>query len=228
MSDLHPNRDRLALALDVDDLVDATRLARKLQPYFGFVKVGLELFSAGGPEVVGAFRDLGFRVFLDLKLHDIPTTVSKASRVLGALGAELLTVHASGGEAMMRAACDGFLGGADAAGLAEPTVVAVTVLTSDADAPPHIMIRRVSEAVEAGCGGIVCSALDVHDAKQFAPRLFAVVPGTRPQGAPIHDQVKVATPAQAIASGADLLVIGRSVLQSDDPIAAANAIASSF
>jgi orotidine-5'-phosphate decarboxylase len=228
MTDLHPNRDRLALALDLDDLVDATRVARKLQPWFGFVKVGLELFSAAGPEAIGAFRDLGFRVFLDLKLHDIPTTVGKASRVVGALGAELLTVHAFGGDAMMRAACEGFLGGAEAAGLPEPIVVAVTVLTSDADAPPHVMLRRVTEAVEAGCGGIVCSALDVHDAKQLAPRLYAVVPGTRPEGADAHDQAKVTTPAIAIASGADLLVIGRAVLQAKDPVAAAAAIAGSF
>jgi orotidine-5'-phosphate decarboxylase len=228
MTQLHPNRDRLALALDMDDLVDATRMARKLQPYFGFVKVGLELFSAAGPEAVGAFRDLGFRVFLDLKLHDIPTTVGKAARVVGALGAELLTVHASGGDAMMRAACEGFLGGAEAAGLALPKVVAVTVLTSDADAPPHVMLRRVTEAVEAGCDGIVCSALDVRDAKQLAPRLYAVVPGTRPDGEPAHDQANVATPAAAIAAGADLLVIGRTVLQSKDPKAMAEAIASSF
>ncbi len=228
MTELHQNRDRLALALDLDDLVDATRMARKLQPWFGYVKVGLELFSAAGPEAIGAFRDLGFRVFLDLKLHDIPTTVGKASRVVGALGAELLTVHAFGGDAMMRAACEGFLGGAEAAGLPEPTVVAVTVLTSDGDAPPHVMLRRVTEAVEAGCGGIVCSALDVHDAKQLAPRLFAVVPGTRPDGAPAHDQAKVTTPQAAIAAGADLLVIGRSVLQSPDPIQAARLIASSF
>jgi orotidine-5'-phosphate decarboxylase len=219
MTQLHPNRDRLALALDMDDLVDATRMARKLQPYFGFVKVGLELFSAAGPEAVGAFRDLGFRVFLDLKLHDIPTTVGKAARVVGALGAELLTVHASGGDAMMRAACEGFLGGAEAAGLALPKVVAVTVLTSDADAPPHVMLRRVTEAVEAGCDGI---------AKQLAPRLYAVVPGTRPDGEPAHDQANVATPAAAIAAGADLLVIGRTVLQSKDPKAMAEAIASSF
>ena len=228
MTDPHPNRDRLALALDVDDLVDAARMARKLQPWFGFVKVGLELFSAAGPEAIGTFRDMGFRVFLDLKLHDIPTTVGKASRVVGALGAELLTVHAFGGHTMMRAACEGLLGGAEAAGLPEPMVVAVTVLTSDADAPPHILFRRVGEAVEAGCGGIVCSALDVHDAKSLAPRVFAVVPGTRPEGAPVHDQARVSTPAAAIASGADLLVIGRSVLESDDPMVAADAIASSF
>ena len=228
MTELHPNRDHLALALDLDDLVEATRIARKLQPWFGFVKVGLELFAAAGPEAIGTFRDMGFRVFLDLKLHDIPTTVGKASRVVGALGAELLTVHAFGGDAMMRAACDGFLGGAEAAGLPEPKIVAVTVLTSDTEAPPHVMFRRVSEAVEAGCGGIVCSALDVHGAKQLAPRMYAVVPGTRPEGAPVHDQARVSTPQAAIAAGADLLVIGRSVLQSEDPMVAADAIASSF
>ena len=147
-------RDHLALALDVDDLVDATRLARKLRPYFGVAKVGLELFSAAGPEAVGTLRDMGYRVFLDLKLHDIPTTVAKASRVLGALGAEFLTFHAHGGEVMLNAGVEGLLGGASAAGLPVPMAVAVTVLTSDADAPPHILPRRVAAAIESGCGGI--------------------------------------------------------------------------
>ena len=130
-------RDRLALALDVDDLVAATRLARQLRPYFGVAKVGLELFSATGPDAVGTLAEMGYKVFLDVKLHDIPNTVEKSARVLGSLGASLLTLHAMGGADMLRAGVDGLAAGADAAGLDAPTALAVTILTSDSGAPPH-------------------------------------------------------------------------------------------
>ena len=132
-------RDRLAIALDVDDLVAATRLAKQVQPYFGVAKVGLELFSAYGPDAVAALADMGFDVFLDVKLHDIPNTVEKASRVLGALGARYLTLHAFGGVDMLRAGVEGLQIGAERAGLEAPTALAVTILTSDAGAPPHIL-----------------------------------------------------------------------------------------
>ena len=160
-------RDRLALALDVDDLVEAIRLGRLLRPWFGTAKVGLELFSAAGPEAIGAFADLGYRVFLDLKLHDIPTTVHRAARVLGALGVDYLTLHAQGGVAMLRAGVDGLVEGAERAGLQPPTALAVTILTSDDDAPEHILPKRVGAAVESGCGGIVCAAGDVRDAALY-------------------------------------------------------------
>jgi orotidine-5'-phosphate decarboxylase len=136
-------RDRLALALDLDDLVAATRMARAMQPYFGVVKVGLELFSATGPDAVGVLAEMGYKVFLDVKLHDIPNTVEKAARVLGSLGASYLTLHAFGGADMMRAGVEGLSLGAEAAGLPSPTALAVTVLTSDRDAPPHILPKRV-------------------------------------------------------------------------------------
>src|SRR5438067_9506703 len=132
-------RDKLAVALDVDDLVVALRMARDVKPWFGVAKVGLELFAAAGPDVVGLLSEAGFKVFLDLKLHDIPTTVNKAARVIGALGAHYLTLHAHGGAAMLRGGVDGLAQGASAAGLSAPTTLAVTVLTSDADAPPHIL-----------------------------------------------------------------------------------------
>src|SRR5271165_3693096 len=128
-------RDRLALALDTDDLVDALRVARDLEPWFGVAKVGLELFSATGPEVVTAFVERGWKVFLDLKLHDIPTTVGRAARVLGALGATYVTLHAHGGVAMLRAGVEGLEIGAEQAGLDTPAAIAVTVLTSDDGAP---------------------------------------------------------------------------------------------
>lgn len=218
-------RGRLALALDTDDLVDALRLARDLQPWFGVAKVGLELFSATGPECVSALAERGWKVFLDLKLHDIPTTVNKAARVLGALGASYLTLHAHGGVEMLRAGVDGLGEGAANAGLPAPAAIAVTVLTSDDSAPPHVLGKRVAAAVQGGCSGIVCAASDVREAKQLAPRLIAVVPGIRLTGTDRHDQARAATPDSAIIAGADLLVIGRAVTGAPDRAAAALAVA---
>src|SRR5205085_8439887 len=217
-------RDRLILALDVDDLVAALRLADQLRPWFGVAKVGLELFTAAGPDAVTSVADAGFKVFLDLKLHDIPTTVKKSARVAGALGASYLTLHARAGAGMLRAGVDGFREGAAAGGLPEPTALAVTILTSDADAPEHILGGRVAAAVESGCGGVIVAAADVHEAKQLAPRLLAVVPGIRlPSGDP-HDQARAATPRDAFLVGADMLVIGRAVTAAADPPAAAAAL----
>jgi orotidine-5'-phosphate decarboxylase len=217
-------RDRLILALDVDDLVAALRLADQLKPWFGVAKVGLELFTAAGPDAVATIADAGFKVFLDLKLHDIPTTVKKSARVVGALGASYLTLHARAGSVMLRAGVDGLKEGAAAGGLPEPTALAVTILTSDADAPAHILGGRVAAAVESGCGGVIVAAADVHEAKQLAPRLLAVVPGIRlPSGDP-HDQARAATPRDAFLVGADMLVIGRAVTAAADPPAAAAAL----
>ena len=214
-------RQRLALALDVDDLVLALRIGRQLRPYFGVAKVGLELYSATGPEVIGTLTDLGYEVFLDLKLHDIPTTVNKASRVLGALGVRYVTMHAHGGADMLKAGVEGLREGSSRAGLEEPWSLAITVLTSDSDAPSHIMPKRVMLAAEAGCTGIVCAATDLKDAYSYAPRLKRVVPGIRLAGSDAHDQARPSTPAEAIAGGADLLVVGRTVTGAADPVAAA-------
>ncbi len=186
----------LALVLDVDDLVVALRLARELAPWFGTAKVGLELFSAAGPDAVSSLMDLGYDVFLDLKLHDIPTTVHKAARVVGAYGARYLTIHAMGGAAMLRAGVEGLVEGAAEAGLEPPIALGFTVLTSDGGAPPHILPKRVAEAIEGGCRGIVCAASDVREARQLAPRLLKVVPGIRPPGADAHDQAQATTPAR--------------------------------
>jgi orotidine-5'-phosphate decarboxylase len=217
-------RDHLALALDVDDLVVAMRLARQLQPYFRVAKVGLELFSAVGPDTIGALTELGYEVFLDLKLHDIPTTVEKTARVLGSLGATYLTLHAHGGVPMLRAGVTGLSEGAANAGLEPPMALAVTVLSSDADAPPHIVPKRVMVAAEGGCGGIVCAAPDLHDVHQYAPRLYRVVPGIRPEGADLNDQRRTATPREALDAGADVLVIGRPITLAPDPVGAAEAL----
>lgn len=214
-------RSKMALALDVDDLVEAMRLAKQLSPWFGVVKVGLELFSAAGPDAVGALVDKGFDVFLDLKLHDIPTTVGKAARVAGALGAKYLTMHAHGGEAMLRAGVEGLVEGASRADLEMPKAIAITVLTSDSDAPEHIVPNRLRVAVESGCAGIVCSAQDLKNIRELAPRTLRVTPGIRAAGSEKHDQPKATTPGMALDEGADLLVIGRAVTLADDPAAAA-------
>ena len=187
-------RSQMAIALDVDDLVEAVRLARQLSPWFGVAKVGLELYTAAGPDAVGAMIDNGFDVFLDLKLHDIPTTVRKAAGVCGALGAKYLTMHAHGGAEMLRAGVEGFTEGALNAGLEAPTAVAITVLTSDADAPDHIVPNRLRLAVEAGCGGIVCAGMNLKDLRELSPRTMRVVPGIRAEGADSHDQPHPVTP----------------------------------
>ena len=217
-------RDRLALVLDADDLVAATRLAKTLRPWFGVAKVGLELYSAVGPDAINALKDLGYDVFVDLKLCDIPTTVERAARVLGSLGASYTTMHAFGGVTMLRAGVYGLKDGAESAGLPAPVALAVTVLTSDGDAPPHILPKRVRVAVEAGAGGIVCAAEDLREARQYGPRLVTVVPGIRPEGTSSDDQARSSTPRDALDAGADLLVIGRAVTNADDPAEAAATI----
>ncbi len=217
----HDVRRRLALVLDVDDLVAARRLAQTLRPWFGVAKVGLELFSAAGPEAIETMAELGYDVFADLKLHDIPTTVGRASTVLGSLGASYVTMHAHGGVDMLRAGVEGLAEGAERAGLAEPTALAVTVLTSDAGAPAHILPKRVAVALEAGCGGLVCAVSDAREARLLGPRLTIVTPGIRPAGTPAHDQARAATPQEAFDAGADLIVIGRAVTHAPDPVVAA-------
>jgi orotidine-5'-phosphate decarboxylase len=221
-------RDCLALSLDVDDLVEAVRLARLLRPWFGVAKIGIELYCAAGPEAIGALRGLGYSVFCDLKLHDIPTTVHRAARVLGALGVDFVNMHASGGEVMLRAGVDGFAAGALAAGLPPPKALAVTILTSEGERPPSVLAERVAAAVESGCAGIVCSAHDLHDARLLAPRLLTVVPGIRPEGVPAHDQAAPVTPRAALDAGADILVIGRAVTAAGDPATAAAALVASI
>jgi orotidine-5'-phosphate decarboxylase len=221
-------RERLAIALDVDDLVAALRIARDVRPWFGVAKIGLELFIASGPEALGALQQLGYKVFLDLKLDDIPTTVERAARIAGSLGVSYLTLHARGGVNNLRAGVNGLSDGAHRAGLPQPVALGVTVLTSDDGAPPHILPQRVEFAVEAGCGGIVCAASDVTKAKELAPKLITVVPGIRPKGAEAGDQRRAATPQEALDAGADLLVVGRPVTRADDRVAAAAALVESM
>ena len=215
-------RDHLALALDVATVDEAQALARRLRPWFGIAKVGHELYAVAGPGVFDDLRDLGFRVFADLKLHDIPTTVRRGATALGRRGVEFLNFHAAGGVEMLRAGADGLREGAREAGRPDPRALAVTVLTSDADA--GAFDSRLDVAIAAGCDGVVCSAHEVETVKARASSFGAMVPGIRMPDAARDDQARVATPGQAIALGADWLVIGRTVTAADDPEAAAEAV----
>jgi orotidine-5'-phosphate decarboxylase len=221
-----PGRDRLALALDVDDLAAAVRLADRLDPWFGVVKVGLELFAGSGPTAVVALAAPGRRIFLDLKLHDIPTTVEKAARQVGRLGVGFVTLHAAGGVDMLRAGVAGLAAGAaDVGATVAPVALGVTVLTSDPDAAAFP--ARLDAALAGGCGGVVCSVRELPVVKQRS-RLLAVVPGIRLPGGASHDQARVGTPAEAIAAGADLLVVGRAVTAAPDPESAAAALSATL
>lgn len=213
-------RGRLALALDVDDLVAAVRLARDLEPWFGTMKVGMELFSAAGPDAIATLAEIGVDVFYDGKLHDIPNTVGRTARVLGALGCRYVTLHTAGGVAMLRAGVEGLREGAAGAGLPEPTALAVTVLTSDPEWSEHLVRQRVVAGLEAGCGGFVCSVPDLAILRELAPAATIVTPGIRPDGVSSDDQARVATPQSALDAGADLLVVGRPIVQSPDPVQA--------
>lgn len=217
-------RARLALALDVAGLDDARALAAELRPWFGVAKVGLELFTAAGPQVVMALREDGFDVFVDLKLLDIPTTVFRAARVAGTLGARYLTVHTRAGVEHLAAGVEGLSEGARAAGVPDPVCLGITVLTSE-PRDDGALSERVGTAISAGCGGVVCAAVDLATVRAIDPTLRTVVPGIRPAGVNADDQVRVATPSNAVNAGADLLVIGRAVTHADDRRAAAAGVA---
>ena len=218
------------LALDTPDLPRALDMARRVAPHVGGFKVGLELFTAAGPDGVRAVAELGRPIFLDLKLHDIPNTVAASVRALAPLKPTLLTVHAGGGTAMMRAA-------AEAAGPGTQ-VVGVTVLTSlddddlgelGVDAGAGAQVGRLTRlAREAGLGGVVCSGREVGSLKAGWPDGAFVVPGVRPQGAEAGDQKRAVTPARALADGATVLVIGRPITGAEDPAAAARTVAESL
>jgi orotidine-5'-phosphate decarboxylase len=212
-------RDKLALALDVPDIDAAEQLAKEASPWIGVAKIGLELFSAAGPEAITRIRALDLKVFADLKLHDIPTTVGRAARVLGRLGASYVNFHAAGGVDMLRAAVEGLAEGARDVHHALPLPIAVTVLTSDPDA--GAFDARLAAAIESGCKGVVCSAHEVARVHDARPDFVTIVPGVRFDDGARHDQARVGTPETAARAGADLLVIGRAVTEASDPRAAA-------
>lgn len=215
-------RDRLALALDVGGPVEAEATARRLAPWFGIAKVGLELYAEAGPEIFDRLRALGLSIFADLKLYDIPTTVERAARVLGRHGVDFLNFPAVAGTAVLKAGVTGLAEGSREAGHGPPVALAVTVLTSDTDVAAFD--ERLDRAVAAGCGGVVCSAQEIEVVKRRAPALATMVPGIRLAGEAHDDQARVASPGDAIARGADWLVIGRTVTRARDPEAAAEAV----
>ena len=221
---------QIFVALDTQDVHRAAAIARDVSGVAAGVKLGLEFFYANGDDGVLRIAEHETPVFLDLKLHDIPNTVEKAVRALAHLEPAILTVHASGGKAMMAAA--------KAAAPAETKVVAVTVLTSldrddlasiGVDRSPAAQVKRFAElAHDAGVDGIVCSGAEVAAARHAWPDGFFVVPGVRPAGFAVGDQKRVVTPREAAADGASVLVIGRPITEAPNPRRAIMDIAASL
>jgi orotidine-5'-phosphate decarboxylase len=221
----------IAVALDAPNLETASRWAALVTPHVRTVKIGLELYLRYGPDVVASIRGAsGVQVFLDLKLHDIPATVASAARAVARLRPQLVTVHAAGGPAMIRAAVEAAGG---------TPIAAVTALTSlhaedlDAIGVPGTtadwVLRLAALAVDAGASALVCSPREVAAVRsEVGPDITLVTPGVRPAGTDAHDQARVATPEEALTAGADLLVIGRAITGAPDPGAAAAAIAASL
>jgi orotidine-5'-phosphate decarboxylase len=211
-------RDRLMVALDVEHADRALSLRDQLQDAVGWFKIGLRLFVAEGPQLVRKIN-CNHKVFLDLKFHDIPNTVAQAVQSAGDLGVDMINVHAAGGVEMLEAA-------ANAAGaFPKMKLIAVTVLTSDVMAGEQARkeaLQRAAMARDAGLDGVVCSVGEAAAIKQACGRGFLVVtPGIRRGGQDVQDQKRVADPAAAIRAGSDYLVVGRPILQADDPARAA-------
>lgn len=222
--------ERLCVALDFGSRDEILAAARRFAPIAGWLKIGLEAFVSEGPAIVSDVAATGARVFLDLKLHDIPTTVARAVAAACRSGAAMVNVHALGGREMLLAAVD-----AAKAGGSDVRLVAVTLLTSlDARAladlpvagyPEEIVRRLASLAQECGADGVVCSARDLAVVRGSCGRDFlTVVPGIRPAGTDALDQKRTATPAAALAAGADVLVVGRPLTAASDPDAALEAL----
>lgn len=227
---------RIFVALDTPDLARATQLAAMLSSVVGGAKVGKEFFTAHGPTGVRDVVRAGVgHLFLDLKFHDIPNTVAGAVRAAVPLCPHLVTVHAAGGPAMLRAAAEAARAGAEQAGVPRPRMIGITVLTSldDADlaavgqpGPVADQVRRLADLARAsGLDGVVCSPREIVALRrQCGPDFLLVVPGIRPEWAAADDQKRVLTPAEAVAAGADYLVIGRPITSATDPVAAARRI----
>ena len=219
--------DRLIVALDFTAPGPALRTARQLRGAVNTVKVGSALFTAGGPAIIRQLRTLGFAVMLDLKFFDIPNTVELSCRAAAALRVALLTVHARGGQEMLEAAVRGSRQAARALRIPVPRVLAVTVLTSTsgASSTTREVLALAQTAQAAGCDGVVASPLEARVIRRrFGRRLRVLCPGIRPRDAAHGDQRRVATPAQALADGADWLVVGRPITEARNPRAAARDI----
>ena len=228
-------KDRIIFALDVGNISSAVSWVNKLSGHVGYFKVGLQLFTATGPDVVNHIKDGGLKCFLDLKFHDIPNTVAGAVKSATRLGVDMLTVHLSGGKAMVAAAFNAAGDEADRLGIKRPKIIGVSVLTSLSDAelkdlgvssPVKDQVDRfLRMAVVAGIEGMVCSPADLFPIRRQTPQGFLLItPGIRPEWSEKGDQARIATPGTAIKAGADLLVIGRPISEAPDPIAAVDRI----
>jgi orotidine-5'-phosphate decarboxylase len=224
-----PHR-RIIVAVDVPDEDGLRRLVDRLSGKVGLFKIGKELFTSLGPRAVSLVRDRGGEVFLDLKYHDIPNTVAGAVRAAARLGVAMLTVHASGGTKMIKAAAQA---SADSEG--QPAIIAVTLLTSlgqtDVDdlgfsgGPQDVVLRLAALSLSAGAHGLVNSPREVGPLRQaHGQEPLLITPGVRPAGSAADDQARIATPAMAVRDGADFLVIGRPITKDPDPAAAAGRI----
>ena len=207
-------RDRLIVAIDHPDVDSANALLGQLSGHVDRVKIGMTLFFSAGPDLVRQWVGDGWRVFVDMKCHDIPYQVGRAVGVLAEQGADLVTIHTAGGREMMKAAVDAVRG-------TDTLVLGVTVLTSDELNDPDLLTERTALAAATGCAGIICAAPDLPLTAPWAEQLTRVVPGTRLPGAETHDQIRVTDPRTALNNGADLLVIGRGVTATPEPILAA-------
>lgn len=227
-------REKIALAADLP-LEEALAVYARIEQHVGIAKVGLSLFVEHGPKAVTEFRSRGAKVFLDLKLHDIPNTVGLAAEKAGALGASFLTVHAGGGEAMLKAAVKGANEGAAKKGLSAPLILAVTVLTSMSDddvrstghagSSSDVAKRLAALCVKSGVSGLVCSPLEAEGLRAaLGPGVFLCTPGVRPAGSAKGDQTRVETPSYAIKAGANLLVVGRPLYTAENPEQVARAL----
>jgi orotidine-5'-phosphate decarboxylase len=226
-------KDRLIVALDVSTERRARELVDSLRGIVGMFKIGSQLFTEAGPKIVSEIATSGNGVFLDLKFHDIPNTVSSAAAAATRLGVSIFNVHASGGREMMRRTADAVSEVATNEGLKRPSVIAVTILTSsDATmlsevgiaSEPEIQVRRLSLLAEAsGMDGVVASPHEVAGVRSTvrSSGFLIVTPGVRPLGAALDDQIRVMTPAQAIRAGADYIVVGRPITSAKDPVESA-------
>lgn len=231
-----PAENPIIVALDCNGS-EATALAQALRGRVSWLKVGMTLYYAEGPQIVSRLSEMGFSIFVDLKLHDIPHQVAGAAAEIAKLGARMFTVHASGGSAMMRAAVESSRRAAEEVGVPAPAVLAVTVLTSTDDAGlAEIGVQRTAAeqvphlarlAAAAGVDGVVCSPREAALMRELLGlEALVVTPGVRPVWSEAGDQVRVATPAAALAAGASHLVIGRPITGSPNPAEAASRIVS--
>ncbi|ABO50214.1 orotidine-5'-phosphate decarboxylase [Desulforamulus reducens MI-1] len=231
-------REKLIVALDVDTAEEAVTLTKKLTPYAAFFKVGMQLFYSHGPEIIRIIKDQGAKVFLDLKLHDIPNTVGQAARVLAGLGADIINVHAAGGVDMMQAAANAVRQRAYSLGIPAPMIISVTVLTSidqrifeqELGMPGTIQDKVKKWAVmtqKAGLDGVVASPREIQIIREACGTAFKIItPGIRPSWSVSGDQKRIMTPAKAIQQGTSYLVVGRPITGDKDPAAAAQRILS--